>query len=92
MNGTLRFVVIAFFLALYYHWLCDASWSDGEENDSEESHEDLISKLSQSLHRKSGDQVVKGDHDQMQPDLEDNLHTRKYLLLNAAIAAASNVH
>jgi hypothetical protein len=77
MNGTLRFVVIAFFLALYYHWLCEEEdWSDMESHDTEDAHEDLINQLSQSLRRDSGEQVVKGETAKLNHDLEE-LHTSK---------------
>ncbi len=78
MNGTLRFLLITFFLALYYHWLCDGEdWAEDSANDSEEdSHEYLISRLSQSL-RESGDQVVKTDNTKLDEPNMDDLHTRK---------------
>jgi len=81
MNGTLRFLLITFFLALYYHWLCDGEdWAEDSANDSEEdSHEYLISRLSQSL-RESGDQVVKTDNTKLDEPNMDDLHTRQFLI------------
>ncbi len=75
MNGALRFFAIAFLLALCYHWLGDDDWTDMEE-DSEETQEDLINKFSQSFHRKTGDQVVKGENGKFKADLEE-LHSSK---------------
>lgn len=75
MNGALRFFAIAFLLALCYHWLGEDDWTDMEE-DNEETQEDLINKFSQSFHRKSSDQVVKGENGKFKADLEE-LHSRK---------------
>lgn len=75
MNGALRFFAIAFLLALCYHWLGDDDWTDMEE-DTDETQEDLINKFSQSFHRKSGDQVVKGENGKFKADLEE-LHSSK---------------
>ena len=75
MNGALRFFAIAFLLALCYHWLGDGDWTDMEE-DTDETQEDLINKFSQSFHRKSGDQVVKGENGKFKADLEE-LHSSK---------------
>lgn len=71
MNGALRFFAIAFLLALCYHWLGEDEWSDVEE-DVQDSREDLIAKFSQSLHRKSGERLMKGDNGNLKAsDLED---------------------
>lgn len=71
MNGAIRFFAIAFLLALCYHWLGEDDWSDMEE-DVQDSREDImLSKFSQSLHRKSGDRMVKGEGGHFKPDLED---------------------
>ncbi|XP_046639866.1 uncharacterized protein LOC124320997 [Daphnia pulicaria] len=78
MNGALRFFAIAFLLALCYHWLGDDDWTDMEE-DTDETQEDLINKFSQSFHRKSGDQVVKGENGKFKADLEE-LHSRQILI------------
>lgn len=77
MNGALRFFAIAFLLALCYHWLGEDDWTDMEE-DNEETQEDMINKFSQSFHRKSGDQVVKGENGKFKADLEE-LHSSKSL-------------
>lgn len=44
------------------------------EEDVEDSREDLIAKFSQSLHRKSGDRMVKGEEGHFKADFED-LHS-----------------
>lgn len=79
MNGALRFFAIAFLLALCYHWLGDDDWTDMEE-ETDETQEDLINKFTQSFHRKSGDQVVKGENGKFKADLEE-LHSSKSLLV-----------
>jgi hypothetical protein len=81
MNGALRFFAFAFLLALCYHWIGDEdSWSDVDDN--EEASEELIAKFSQSLHRKSGEQMVKGDDRNFKADL-DELHSSNIMFTNS---------
>lgn len=77
MNGALRFFAFAFLLALCYHWIGDEdSWSDVEDHEDASDTNELIAKFSQSLHRKSGEQMVKGDDRNFKADL-DELHSSK---------------
>ena len=81
MNGALRFFAFAFLLALCYHWIGDEdSWSDVEDAEDDSDTNELIAKFSQSLHRKSGEQMVKGDNRNFKADL-DELHSSKVILL-----------
>jgi len=80
MNGALRFFAFAFLLALCYHWIGDEdSWSDVEDAEDDSDTNELIAKFSQSLHRKSGEQMVKGDNRNFKADL-DELHSRQVLI------------
>lgn len=73
MNGAFRFLVTAFLLALCYHWLGESDWSDMEEDHEDVVQDDFLTKFSQSLHHKSGDQVVKSEDGHFKPDF-DKLH------------------
>ena len=90
MNGALRFFVVAFLLALCYHWLGEEDWTDMEE-DHEETQEDLINKFSQSFQRKPGDQVVKGENGKFKADLED-LHSSNTLIFSALCTNQLIIH
>ena len=73
VNGAVRFALFAFLLVFYYHWMCDEEWS-GMADEDEDSQEDLLGRLSSSLHTKSGDRVLKGDDGSYKQDSE-GLHS-----------------
>ena len=75
MNGALRLFAVAFLLALCYHWLGEDDWSQIEEETSE-NQENFITKFSQSLHQKSGEQVFKREEGKLKAEV-DELHSSK---------------